>query len=168
MTGKRRGNPQGEGCRATDKKPASNLLFSEARTANAKKSPSSPSTQKRGAVGRLLTLYIRGYKRKIAGELYGGSLLVCSPCIPQFVLGTSCMMTCTWSAVTPISSKARVIPRISVAFWSSVFPAQVSTMTTGMRFTSNAQDCTANQWAHAFLTLLVSKTRIYRRRQLAS
>jgi hypothetical protein len=65
---------------------------------------------------------------------YGGSLLVCSPCIPQFDFGTSWIMICTWSAVTPISSKDRVIPLINMAFWSSVFPAQVSIMTTGTRF----------------------------------
>jgi hypothetical protein len=65
---------------------------------------------------------------------YGGSLLVCSPCIPQFDFGTSWIMTCTWSAVTPISSKDRVIPLINMAFWSSVFPVQVSIITTGTRF----------------------------------
>ena len=37
----------------------------------------------------------------------------------------------TWSAVTPISWKALVMPRMRVSFWVSVFPVQVSTMTTG-------------------------------------
>ena len=68
--------------------------------------------------------------------LYGGNLDVCSPCNPQFVFGTSWIMIWTWSAVTPICSKACVIPLIKVAFWSSVFPIQVSTITTGNPFTS--------------------------------
>jgi hypothetical protein len=41
-------------------------------------------------------------------------------------------MMVTWSAVTPMSMKALVIPFMSAAFCSSLFPDHVSMMTTGV------------------------------------
>ena len=78
-------------------------------------------------------------------ECYGGSVEACSPRIPQFVFGTSWIMTCTWSAVTPISTKTLVMPLISAAFCSSLFPDQVSTMITGKQ--CHLQTTYADQFA---------------------
>jgi hypothetical protein len=73
-------------------------------------------------------------KLSLAVSIQGGALDVCSPPMPQLALGMSWMMIWTWSAGTPISTKTFVIPLISFAFWSSVFPTHVSTITTGMFF----------------------------------
>ena len=63
---------------------------------------------------------------------YAVNFDACSPRVPQLLFGMSWIIMCRDSGLTPMSSNALAIPLMSFSFCSSVLPAHICTVTTGM------------------------------------